>query len=54
MLYNEKKTIVKINIVLSYSWGDYGTPPATGSFAMQALIQNHYLVTLKKKIIINK
>jgi len=32
-----------LRAVLSYSWGDYGTTPAKGSFGLHAALINHYL-----------
>jgi all-trans-retinol 13,14-reductase len=34
----------ELRAVLSYSWGDYGTPPASASFATHALLTNHMLL----------
>ena len=31
-----------LQLLLTYSWGDYGTPPSRGSFSLQALLTSHY------------
>lgn len=32
-----------LKTVLAYSWGDYGVPPSDSSFAMHAMLINHYM-----------
>lgn len=32
-----------LKTVLAYSWGDYGVPPTDSSFAMHAMLINHYM-----------
>ena len=40
----EKLTSNKdLQAVMSYSWGDYGTPPAKSNWSMQAVLHNHYM-----------
>lgn len=32
-----------LQTVFCYCWGDYGTPPTSSHFSMQALLNNHYM-----------
>jgi all-trans-retinol 13,14-reductase len=32
-----------LRTVLCYSWGDYGTPPESSHFLMQATLSNHFM-----------
>ena len=32
-----------LQTIMCYNWGDYGTKPSDSSFAMQALLHNHYM-----------